>query len=279
MATPRQIPRPTIRRRTVPALLILLLCQFGAAEAAGTECMFEFNKAYSWNEGGEEQLELARQHTARREIQAARERYQQAIALLQKSIDHYEQLPDLAFDCSPTNLSIARNNIRIARENLELARDSLAGLDCAKALDELESLTNLASEYYYEHDDPRSARQSAQDAVGLADSIAEQGICTGTHREALAEQTRYARKVANSLRKRSGYDRCIQLLDRARRSQEQAGRADPERDAGAARQAWRRALDDAQEAVDSGACEDAYRDSAVDLRRRARQRLNHLEAP
>lgn len=273
-------PRNRPARVGGAALLILCLTAAGAAaEEVSTECLFEFNRAYSWNQSGKEQLNLAQQQAAQLNVEAARERYEQAVTLLERSIEQYEQLPELAFDCSPANLSIARNNIRMARQNLKRARESLSGLGCLKSLDELDSLTDLASEYYYERSDPASARQSAEDAVAFAESVDQQGICTGDYRETLVEQTRYARQVADSLRQRSRYDRCVRLLEQAGRSHETARQTRSTSKRQASLQAWRKALQASETAANSGHCKGVYQDKAVELRTRAQRQIDQLNPP
>lgn len=254
-----------------PALLVaaaLVAATPARAEIEATECLFEFNKAYSWSEAGLEQLRTAQSRVAEGHTDSAAEHYRRSVDLLQKSIEHYRDLPELAFDCSAANLSIARNNLRIARDNVQHAQEEFAGLDCLKALDELESLSSLASEYYHRHRDPASARQSAADALALADAIEHDGLCTGDYAADLAARRDYARQIADALETRGRYDRCMELVKQAAADYDRARQS-----AGANRAAWQQVVQTADQALQSGACDEPYRKELQTVRSRALEKL------
>jgi hypothetical protein len=243
------------------------------AQPEDSECLFEFNKAYSINESGLQQLEQAQKYVEQNRYQDAAERYQLAIDLLQQSIDHYNKLPVLALDCSATNLSIAQNNIQLALENLNWAKSSIAGLDCVKAVNELESLSNLASEYYYDHKDPASAKRTIGDALVKSEQIKNDGICQGDYRELLVEQHHYAKSIADSLEKRSRFDSCAEHIKAADAADQQARKAVLTKNISRARLLWQQAQKHAREGLTANVCDGLYLKRLQNLKLNADQQL------
>lgn len=228
------------------------------AQTEDSDCLYEFNKAFALNESGMQQIETAQKHVGENNYQSAREYYAHAIDLLQQSYDDYTTLSTRALDCSPTNLSIAKNNALLTKENLDWAKSSINGLECLKAINELESISNLASEYYYEHNDPNSAKRTANDALALAEQIKRDAICQGEYRELLIEQQKFAQNIFDALANRSDYDRCIALIKSAASEEEIARKAEIENNRAASRVHWQKTHKLANEGINAGVCEGLY---------------------
>lgn len=273
-------PKSVFRRsRTLlPGCFLLsclgnVLCVTVYAQEEGTECLFEFNNAYSINESGKQQLELAQQQAEANHFQEATKHYQLAIDLLRQSIERYRNLPQLALDCSPTNLSIAKNNAALASDSLEWAESSLNGLDCLKQINEIESLSNLASEYYYDHNDPASAKRTIHDALGMADNIRNGGTCQDDYLTLLNEQQRFAEKIADSLNKRSRFDNCVEYIKSAESAATRARKAAAEKKSAQARTDWQQVEQQAGDGIQSGVCDGLYLKRLENLKNYATRQL------
>lgn len=261
--------------RLILVTLSFGICDVSPAQPEDSECLFEFNKAYATSESGMQQLDSAQQYVMENRYTDAAEHYQLAISLLQQSIDHYNKLPTLALDCSATNLNIAQNNTRLALENLEWAKMLNSGLDCVKAIDELESLSGLASEYYYGQRDPVAARNAINDALSMSARIEDDGICTGEYAELLNEQTRYAQTIADALQKRSRFDRCADSIKAADAAERLAQKAVSAKNTSQARLNWQQVQKHAAEGLNAGVCDGLYLKRLQNLKINADRHLNN----
>ena len=265
------------RRAAVPACMVALaMLQSGMAGAQQTEdsdCIFEFNKAYELAQSASQSLTDGEKFAAQSHFTTAREHYQSAIDLLQQALHQYESLPRLARDCSPTNLTIAKNNIRLARENLEWAKSAIGGLDCLQALNQVESLSNLASEYYYQQQDVTSAQQSAQDALQLVASTAADNTCRGEYADLLSEQKKNALQIANSLNERAKYDKCVARLEELTAAAQQASLAAD------SVTAWAAVGERAEATLDAQLCTGGYLDKLKQIKKQAQQHQQHATSP
>lgn len=271
----RTFNAPQTLFRLILVFLSIGICSVSSAQPEDSECLFEFNKAYATNESGIQQLDLAQQYVTENRYPDAAVQYQLAISLLQQSIDHYNKLPTLALDCSAANISIAQNNARLALENLEWAKTLNSGLDCVKAIDELESLSSLASKYYYEQRDPVAARNTINDALLMAAQIENDGICPGEYAELLNEQTRYAQTVANALQNRSRFDRCADSIKAADAAERLAQKAASVKNTSQARLNWQQVQKHAGDGLNAEVCDGLYLKRLQNLKINADRHLNN----
>ena len=252
---------------------VTLLTTASSVFAQETDCLYEFNKAYANNEYGTELIQAAQRYLAENQFDPAKTHYQKAIETLKQTIQQYENLPKVAFDCSPANLTIAKNNIRIAQDNLRLANESLLGIDCYAEIGKLEELSGLASDYYYKHNDPVSAQTAAQDALNFGETIKEQNICIGSYRENLDAQIKYAQKVFDSLKTRESYDKCEQDLASVLTAESRAKQTALTGDKTQMRNAWSEVYALANKALQSQGCQAIQRSQLQSIRKRADDKI------
>ncbi|MBN1378027.1 MAG: hypothetical protein JXA04_02195 [Gammaproteobacteria bacterium] len=267
--------RKTGPKRIYLALVCLYCALLGtvSAQPEDSECLFEFNKAYSIYESGMQQLETAQQYAEKNHFLEAAERYQLAIDLLQQSIDDYHKLPKAARDCSATNLSIAKNNIQLAQENLNWAKFSINGLDCLKAVNELESLCNLSSKYYYDHRDSVSAQRTISEALSMSEQLKNDGICQGEYQDLLLAQDQYAKRIADALQKRGRFDACLDSIKSAEKAEQQARKAITEKNPSQARLMWQETEKRAGEGIAKNICDGLYLKQLQNLKTYAERQL------
>lgn len=175
----------------------------------------EFNIAYELNESATAQLQSASQQTSIRQYYTARKRYEEAISLLQQSIQKYHDLPELAYDCSTANLKKAMNNSRLAQENLKWAEFELNSLECLEAIDEIEKRTERSLAFYHQQQDLDSAHQSIQAATQLAQQTHAEKLCKKHYLEILIQLLQEAKSIADILNKENRYNQCLDWLKEA----------------------------------------------------------------
>ena len=241
-----------------------------------SDCLFEFNKAYALNQSGLEAFNVAQQHASEDIIDQAKRSYLQAQELLEQAITHYKSLPDLAYDCSATNLSIAKNNARTASENLELVRISMLGLECLAELESVESLANLASEYYYERQDIKSSMSSAQDALALLKQVEDKKICIGEFQEDLTAQTSYVNRIYDALNEKTKFDNCSRTLEEVLASEERAKATAFNNKKEPRRLAWQEVEKKARHGLDNNECKGIYLTQLKNVHKKANTTLQTL---
>lgn len=253
------------------AALACLVTTAGVAEE--TDCLFEFNKAYSTNKEGIELIQLARQHAVAEQFEEAKTQYQNAIKTLQAAVEHYQNLPKIVFDCSPANLTIARNNIRIAEENIARAQESLSGMDCVRELAKLEEISRLASDYYHKNGDMLSAQATADDALKFAIEIEDSNICIGSYRDNLNAQKAYASRIADSLRARAQYETCDAAIRQTLASESAARKTAFSDDREKTRAAWQTVVKQTDDGLQLKGCQKEQVSRLRKLRQSAIDRL------
>ena len=256
-----------------PLVFAFFLLTPFVVNAQESDCLYEFNKAYANNEYGTEQIQTAQEHVAANQFESAKTHYRKAIDILQEAIKQYENLPKVALDCSPANLTIAKNNIRIAQGNLQLANEALLGIDCFAEIGKLEELSLLASDYYYKHNDPESAKIAAEDALQYAETIKEKNICVGSYKESLDAQIKYARQINDSLKARAQYDRCEQGLTATLTAESKAKQSSLTGDKTKMRNSWSEVVSQADKALQDGSCRPDQRSQLQSLKQRASDKL------
>ncbi len=256
---------------------VLLLQSFTSPGIADeSDCIFEFNKAFTTNQAGLEALDVARQYYSESQYEPAREAFLEAERLFKEAIDQYQSLPEITYDCSPSNLTIAKNNTRTARQNLGIIQESLQGFECLKELTEVENLTTLASDYYHQYDDLTSSKTAAEDAIALIKSIHEKGVCIGRYRNELDTQEQFAQKTVTALQARIKFDTCNQLLGAALASEEQAKMASFSNEQQRTQQAWQEVADKTRKALNTNSCEGIYLSQLKSLDQHAQSKLKNF---
>jgi tetratricopeptide (TPR) repeat protein len=271
-------PTPNIHRHryfrfTLCAAVFGCLIINPGIAAADSDCVFEFNKAYSTSNEGVELMQLAQQYAAAEHFEEAKSGYQNAIKTLQAAVEHYQNLPKIVFDCSPANLTIARNNIRIAEENIARAQESLSGMDCVRELAKLEEISQLASDYYHKSGDMLSAKTAADDALKFAAGIEDSNICIGSYSDNLNAQKAYANRIADSLRARAQYDTCDAAIRQTLNSEAAAKKTAYSGDREKIRASWQSVVKQTDDALQFEGCQKEQISRLRKLRQSALDRL------
>ena len=241
---------------------------------ADTDCLYEFNNAFATNEAGGQQLNQAKEHAAEAQLDVARKLLHDAIQLLSQSIAEYRSLPDRAFDCSPSQLTIANNNIRIAEDNIQLAKNTLKSWDCLGELQQIEALNQLANDYYQQRD-TESAKTAAADALAAATQLQRAAHCEGEYADNLVLQLDYAQQFLDSIQAQQNYDQCRQLYAAVMRAEQQVAFA---QNADQRNSAWGEVLHTAQHALAADVCATTMQQQLIQLEQTATDALQRLKA-